>query len=131
MKMNGAEIMVKSLEDLGVDRVFGYSGAAILPVFDALGLSPIAITVIAIDGDGSIRMNMGEIHTIGSLGIPIKVLLLNNRADGMVRTLQAVAFGRRFTATERGFDADFSRIAGECGFAWHRKVRRRGRWTSS
>ncbi len=81
--------------------------------------------VIAIDGDGSIRMNMGEIHTIGSLGIPIKVLLLNNHADGMVRTIQSLSYDRRFTATERAFDADFSRIAAECGFAWHRKIRKK------
>jgi len=78
--------------------------------------------VIAIDGDSSIKMNMGEIHTIGSLGIPIKVLLLNNHADGMVRTIQAVFYDRQFTATERGFDANFANIAKECGFAWCRKI---------
>lgn len=46
-EMNGAEIMVKSLEDLGVSRVFGYTGATILPVYHALGQSPIAINVNA------------------------------------------------------------------------------------
>jgi acetolactate synthase-1/2/3 large subunit len=35
--MNGAELLVRSLEDLKVERVFGYPGAAILPVFHALG----------------------------------------------------------------------------------------------
>jgi acetolactate synthase I/II/III large subunit len=81
--------------------------------------------VIAIDGDGSIKMNMGEIHTIGSLGLPIKVLMLNNHADGMVRTIQAVFYNRQFTGSERNFDADFSRIAKECGFTSCRKVRSR------
>lgn len=37
--MNGAYILVKSLEELGVDHVFGYTGAAILPVMDELGKS--------------------------------------------------------------------------------------------
>ena len=81
--------------------------------------------VIAIDGDSSIKMNMGEIHTIGSLGIPIKVLLLNNHADGMVKIIQAVYYDRKFTATERNFDANFANIAKECGFAWYRKINKR------
>lgn len=81
--------------------------------------------VIAIDGDSSLKMNMGEIHTIGSLGLPIKVLLLNNHSDGMVRNIQASNFGGQFTASIRSYDADFSSIAKECGFNWHRKVRQR------
>lgn len=81
--------------------------------------------VIAIDGDGSLKMNMGEIHTIGSLNIPIKVLLLNNHADGMVRKIQQVFYDGQCTASERGFDANFARIAKECGFKWTRKVRKR------
>ena len=81
--------------------------------------------VIAIDGDSSIKMNMGEIHTIGSLGLPIKVLLLNNHADGMVRSIQASLYNRQFTGSERSFDANFGNVAKECGFTWCRKVRRR------
>jgi acetolactate synthase I/II/III large subunit len=81
--------------------------------------------VIAIDGDGSIKMNMGEIHTIGSLGLPIKVIMLNNHADGMVRSIQAVFYDRQFTGSERNFDANFSNIAKECGFKWCRKIRSR------
>jgi acetolactate synthase I/II/III large subunit len=81
--------------------------------------------VIAIDGDGSIKMNMGEIHTIGSLCLPIKVIMLNNHADGMVRSIQAVFYNRQFTGSERNFDANFSNIAKECGFTWCRKIRTR------
>jgi len=81
--------------------------------------------IIAIDGDGSIKMNMGELHTIGSLGIPIKVLLVNNHADGMVRSIQHTLYNGQYTASERDFDANFANIAKECGFAWSRKVRNR------
>ena len=35
-ELNGAEVLVKSLEDLGVEYIFGYTGGAILPVFHAL-----------------------------------------------------------------------------------------------
>jgi acetolactate synthase I/II/III large subunit len=82
-------------------------------------------TVVAIDGDSGIKMNMGEIHTIGSLGLPIKVLLLNNHVDGMVRNIQDIEYGKMYTATERHFNADFSRIAAECGFSFCRKVEKR------
>ena len=45
--MTGAEILVKSLQDLGVSHVFGYTGATILPVFHALANASIKITVNA------------------------------------------------------------------------------------
>jgi len=34
--LNGAEILIRTLEDLEVDTVFGYPGGAVLPVYDAL-----------------------------------------------------------------------------------------------
>jgi acetolactate synthase-1/2/3 large subunit len=34
--MTGARLVVRSLEDLGVEYVFGYPGGAIMPVYDAL-----------------------------------------------------------------------------------------------
>src|SRR5262249_59432722 len=34
--------------------------------------------VIDVDGDGSIRMNLGELETLTTYDIPVKVLLLNN-----------------------------------------------------
>ncbi|RMF11344.1 MAG: acetolactate synthase 3 large subunit [Alphaproteobacteria bacterium] len=35
-QMSGAEIVIKALQDLGVDVVFGYPGGAVLPIYDAL-----------------------------------------------------------------------------------------------
>ena len=34
--MSGAEIVVQILADEGVDAIFGYSGGAILPTYDAV-----------------------------------------------------------------------------------------------
>jgi len=36
MKLTGAEILVKCLEEEGVDTIFGYPGGAVLPIYDAL-----------------------------------------------------------------------------------------------
>ena len=35
-ELDGAQALVKTLEDLGVDHIFGYSGGAAIPIFDAL-----------------------------------------------------------------------------------------------
>lgn len=35
-KMDGAQALVKTLDSLGIEYVFGYSGGAALPIFDAL-----------------------------------------------------------------------------------------------
>ncbi len=34
--MSGAQILISSLEDLGVEVIFGYPGGAVLPIYDAL-----------------------------------------------------------------------------------------------
>jgi acetolactate synthase I/II/III large subunit len=110
----------KSFMTSGAFGTMGFS----LPASIGVYFADQTAQVIAIDGDSSIKMNMGEIHTIGSLGLPIKVLLLNNHADAMVRVIQAVFYDRQFTASERNFDADFANIARECGFKWSRKIRK-------
>lgn len=111
----------KSFITSGAFGTMGFSMPAAIGVHFA---DPSA-RVIAIDGDSSLKMNMGEIHTIGSLAIPIKILMLNNHADGMVRNIQRVFYDGQCTASERNFDANFARIAEECGFKWTRKIANR------
>ncbi len=41
MELTGAQILMKSLEQEGVDVVFGYPGGAVLPIYDALPFSKI------------------------------------------------------------------------------------------
>ena len=36
MTTNGADAILRVLEDLGVDVIFGYPGGAVLPIYDAL-----------------------------------------------------------------------------------------------
>lgn len=78
--------------------------------------------VVVIDGDGSFRMNMGEMHTIGTLALPVKILLLNNRSDGMVRNLEDVSYGGRHSATERRVDVNFAEMAEQCHFSFAERV---------
>ncbi len=78
--------------------------------------------VIAIDGDGSLRMNLGELHTIASLDLPIKILMLNNRSDGMVQNLQDTAYEGMRTGTQRPKDVHFAEIARSFGFNYAERV---------
>jgi acetolactate synthase-1/2/3 large subunit len=78
--------------------------------------------VLVVNGDGSFRMNMGEVHTIGTLGLPIKVLLLNNHSDGMVRNLEDVTRGGRHSATERTADVNFAQLAKLCHFVFAERI---------
>jgi len=78
--------------------------------------------IIAVDGDGSLRMNFGELHTIATLNLPIKIIMLNNRSDGMVMNLQDKAYGGLRTGTERQGDVNFSKIAENLGFYYAQRI---------
>jgi len=82
--------------------------------------------VIDVDGDGSLRMNIGELDTAVAYGVPIKVLLLNNQGDGMVLQWQRLYFGRRFSGTEKYHRRkDFVKAAQADGFEFAKCVKDR------
>ena len=57
--------------------------------------------VIDVDGDASMRMNMGELETVTTYDLPIKVLVMNNHGDGMVRQWQKLFFKGRMSASDK------------------------------
>ena len=69
------------------------------------------LTVIDIAGDGSIQMNIQELTTAVSHGIPVKIAILNNRYLGMVRQWQELFFNRRYSATCIDCQPDFVKLA--------------------
>jgi acetolactate synthase I/II/III large subunit len=73
--------------------------------------------VIDVDGDGSMRMNLGELETATTYNLPVKVLVLNNRGDGMVRQWQKLYFGNRFSGSDKSLrQKDFVKTAEADGF---------------
>jgi acetolactate synthase-1/2/3 large subunit len=79
--------------------------------------------VIDVDGDGSIRMNLGELETLTNYGIPVKVLLLNNLGDGMVRQWQDLFFENRYSGTDKALHKkDFVKAAEADGFGFARRI---------
>ncbi|MFH0793630.1 MAG: thiamine pyrophosphate-dependent enzyme, partial [bacterium] len=78
-------------------------------------------TVIDVDGDGSLRMNLGELETATTYDLPVKVLLLNNLGDGMVRQWQKLYFGQRFSGSDKSLHKkDFVKAAEADGFGYAR-----------
>jgi acetolactate synthase-1/2/3 large subunit len=79
--------------------------------------------VIDVDGDGSIRMNIGDLETATTYGIPVKVLLLNNQGDGMIRQWQRLFFEDRLYVSDKSLHRkDFVLAAQADGFEFSLRV---------
>jgi len=75
--------------------------------------------VIDIDGDASIRMNLGELETVTTYDLPIKVVVLNNCGDGMVKQWQKLFFKGRLSASDKSLHKkDFIKAAQADGFPY-------------
>jgi len=73
--------------------------------------------VIDIDGDASIRMNIGELETVTTYNLPVKVVVLNNFGDGMVKQWQKLFFKGRLSASDKSLHKkDFIKAAQADGF---------------
>jgi acetolactate synthase-1/2/3 large subunit len=81
--------------------------------------------VIDIDGDGSIRMNIGDLETATTYDVPVKVLLMNNKGDGMIRQWQRLFFDERMCVSDKSLHRkDFVLAARADGFEFARRVER-------
>ena len=77
-------------------------------------------TVVCIAGDGSFQMNLQEMATAAINGVPVKVVVVDNRALGMVRQWQKLFYHERFSATELADVPDFVKLAEAYGWAAER-----------
>ena len=53
--------------------------------------------VICISGDSSFQMNLQELGTVAQYGLPVKIVIVNNRWQGMVRQWQQAFYGERYS----------------------------------
>lgn len=71
--------------------------------------------VACITGEGSIQMNIQELSTCAQYGLPIKVILLNNRYLGMVRQWQEFFYENRYSESYMDSLPDFVKLAESYG----------------
>jgi acetolactate synthase I/II/III large subunit len=67
--------------------------------------------VICVSGDGSFLMNVQELATVARYRLPVKIVLLDNQALGMVRQWQELFFERRYSEVDLSDNPDFAAVA--------------------
>ena len=68
--------------------------------------------IVAITGDGGIQMNIQELQTIAREKIPIKIIIMNNNALGMIRHFQEMYFESNYYGTIDGYSVpNFMKIS--------------------
>ena len=72
--------------------------------------------VICITGDSSFQMNIQELGTISQYNLPIKIFIVNNHWQGMVRQWQQSFYGERYSHSNMAKGApNFSLLANSYG----------------
>ncbi|MCL1602751.1 biosynthetic-type acetolactate synthase large subunit [Succinatimonas hippei] len=84
--MSGAQMLVRTLEDLGVDRLFGYPGGAVLDIYDALLASKKIKHILARHEQGAAHMADGYARVSGKVGCA-----LVTSGPGATNTVTAIA----------------------------------------
>ncbi|MBW8824284.1 MAG: acetolactate synthase 2 catalytic subunit [Xanthomonadales bacterium] len=67
--------------------------------------------VVCVSGDGSFLMNVQELATLRRYGLPVKIVLLDNQALGMVRQWQELFFDQRYSEIDLSDNPDFVALA--------------------
>ena len=64
-------------------------------------------------------MNIGELETVATYNLPVKVVVLNNYGDGMVKQWQKLFFKGRLSASDKSLHKkDFVKAAQADGFQY-------------
>jgi acetolactate synthase I/II/III large subunit len=72
--------------------------------------------LVVIAGDGGFQVNIQELQTVVRNGLPLKMVVINNRCLGMVRQFQQSYFDGRYQSTLWGYSApDFAVVADAYG----------------
>ncbi len=67
--LNGAEILLQSLKDCGVDTIFGYPGGAVLPIYDAIYNDEHFKHILVRHEQGAAHAAEGYARSTGKLGV--------------------------------------------------------------
>ena len=82
-----------------------------LPAAIGAQLQDASAQVVCVSGDGSFLMNVQELATLRRYGLPVKIVLLDNQALGMVRQWQELFFDKRYSEIDLSDNPDFVQLA--------------------
>ncbi|MGV0633937.1 acetolactate synthase large subunit [Mycolicibacillus trivialis] len=119
-QLTGAESVVRSLEELDVDVIFGIPGGAVLPVYDPLFDSKKLRHVLVRHEQGAGHAASGYAHATGRVGVcmatsgPGATNLVTPLADAQMDSIPVVAItgqvGRQLIGTDAFQEADISGV---------------------
>lgn len=110
MSMNGASLLMRSLEAMGTELIFGYPGGAIMPVYDALVDSPIRHILVrheqgaALAADGYSR-STGKVGVCMATSGPGATNLVTGIANAHLDSIPMVAITGQVATEFMGTDA--------------------------
>ncbi len=82
-----------------------------LPAAVGVQLAKPQTCVLCVSGDGGFQMNIQELATVHRLGLPIKMVIVDNKYLGMVRQWQQLFYERNYAETDLSDNPDFVEIA--------------------
>jgi acetolactate synthase I/II/III large subunit len=82
-----------------------------LPAAVGVQLAKPETCVLCVSGDGGFQMNIQELATVHRLGLPIKMVIIDNKYLGMVRQWQQLFYERNYAETDLSDNPDFVEIA--------------------
>jgi acetolactate synthase-1/2/3 large subunit len=119
-QMTGAQAVIRALEELDVDVIFGIPGGAVLPVYDPLFDSVKLRHVLVRHEQGAGHAASGYAHATGKVGVmmatsgPGATNLVTPLADAQMDSIPVVAItgqvGRALIGTDAFQEADISGI---------------------
>ena len=108
--MKGAELVLKVLQQHGVDSIFGYPGGAIMPIYDALYQSSVKHYLCRHEQGGAFSA-IGYARASGKVGVcmatsgPGATNLITSLADAMLDSVPVVAITGQVSQAVMGSDA--------------------------
>jgi acetolactate synthase-1/2/3 large subunit len=82
-----------------------------LPAAVGVQLAKPETCVLCVSGDGGFQMNIQELATVHRLGLPVKMVIVDNKYLGMVRQWQQLFYARNYAETDLSDNPDFVEIA--------------------
>ena len=120
VQVTGAQSVIRSLEEIGVEVIFGIPGGAVLPVYDPLFDSKKLRHVLVRHEQGAGHAASGYAHATGRVGVcmatsgPGATNLVTPLADAQMDSIPVVAItgqvGRTLIGTDAFQEADISGI---------------------
>src|ERR1700728_1908871 len=82
-----------------------------LPAAVGVQLAKPGTCVLCVSGDGGFQMNIQGLATVHRLGLPVKMVIIDNKYLGMVRQWQHLFYARNYAETDLSDNPDFVEIA--------------------